>query len=116
MRKFALMLVLLVAGVTLAFAGGGGEGTGQAKNIAWQVWITPNLTRAFYDEVVQAFEKKNPNIKVGIVEANAATLANADDFIKTRLGGRRAGSVVEHRHPGGLRRIRASLADSGQRS
>jgi ABC-type glycerol-3-phosphate transport system substrate-binding protein len=92
MRKFALMLVLLAAGVTLAFAGGGGEGTGQAKNIAWQVWITPNLTRAFYDEVVQAFEKKNPNIKVGIVEANAATLANADDFIKTRLA---AGDVPD---------------------
>jgi ABC-type glycerol-3-phosphate transport system substrate-binding protein len=77
--------------MTLAFAGGGKEG-GAQKAITWQVWITPNLTRAFYDEVVQAFQKQNPNSKVSIVEANAATLANADDFIKTKLA---AGDVPD---------------------
>jgi ABC-type glycerol-3-phosphate transport system substrate-binding protein len=91
-RKAVLVLVLLVVGVALTFAGGAKEGAGQVKNIAWQVWITPNLTRAHYQEVIQAFEKQNPDIKVAIVETTVAGGGSADDFLKTRLA---AGDVPD---------------------
>jgi len=55
------------------------------KVVTWQVWITPNLTRDFYDGVVSAFEAKNPGISVNIVEANAATDSQANNFLKLRL-------------------------------
>jgi ABC-type glycerol-3-phosphate transport system substrate-binding protein len=55
------------------------------KVVTWQVWVTPNLTREFYDGVVQAFEAKNPGITVNIVEANAATDSQANNFLKLRL-------------------------------
>ncbi len=106
-RRIVLAIFLLIVGAaTLAFVAGC-KGA-QAKTISWQVWITPNLTRAFYDEVVAAFQKANPDIKVTIVEANAAAAANSDDFIKTRLA---AGDVPDLWWNIG---IVASFADAGQ--
>jgi ABC-type glycerol-3-phosphate transport system substrate-binding protein len=55
------------------------------KIVNWQVWVTPNLTRDFYDGVVAAFEAKNPGIKVNIVEANSGTDSQANNFLKLRL-------------------------------
>jgi ABC-type glycerol-3-phosphate transport system substrate-binding protein len=63
----------------------------QPKTITWQVWITPNLTRAHYDEVVQAFQKKNPGYTVTIVETTTGG-EMVDNFIKTRLA---AGDVPD---------------------
>lgn len=55
------------------------------KVVNWQVWVTPNMTRAFYDATAKAFEAKNPGIAVKVVEANAANDPNADNFIKLRI-------------------------------
>ena len=62
------------------------------KVITWQVWVTPNLTRDFYDGVVKAFEAKNPGLTVNIVEANAANDSQANNFLKLRLA---AGDVPD---------------------
>jgi ABC-type glycerol-3-phosphate transport system substrate-binding protein len=104
MGKRVLILALLVVSGALILTSCQAR---KPKTITWQVWVTPNLTRAFYDEVVQGFEKANPTIKVSLVEANAATSANADDFIKTRLA---AGDVPDLWWNVG---IIPSLADSG---
>jgi ABC-type glycerol-3-phosphate transport system substrate-binding protein len=94
----------LVLGTASVWAGGKADAAKPAADtaapaakaaeisISWQVWITPNLTRTYYDEVVAAFEAKNPGIKVKIVEANAATSGAANDFIKMRLA---AGDVPD---------------------
>jgi ABC-type glycerol-3-phosphate transport system substrate-binding protein len=93
MRKRAfLVLLALVLAAGLASAGGTGEKAGAPVEISWQVWVTPNLTRDFWDGLVKAFEDKNPDIKVKIVEANANITPAADDFIKTRLA---AGDVPD---------------------
>jgi len=100
------LCALLVLGTASVWAGGKADAAKPADTakpaapaakaadiaISWQVWITPNLTRTYYDEVVAAFEAKNPGIKVKIVEANAATSGAANDFIKMRLA---AGDVPD---------------------
>jgi len=88
-RVLFVLLALIVAGVGV-FAGGKAES--KAVEISWQVWVTPNLTREYYDGVVKAFQEKNPGITVKIVEANANITPSADDFIKTRLA---AGDVPD---------------------
>lgn len=90
MKRTFLVLLVLVVATTFSFAGGTGEK--QVKQISWQVWITPNLTRDFWDGLVAAFEAKNPDIKVKIIEANANVTPSADDFEKTRLA---AGDVPD---------------------
>ncbi len=55
------------------------------KVINWQAWVTPNLTLAFYADVVNAFQAKNPGVKVNVVEANASVMPQANDFLKLRL-------------------------------
>jgi len=61
-------------------------GFAQDKVVNWQAWITPNLTADFYQEVAQAFEAKNPGIKVNVItEATAATDSQANNFLKLRL-------------------------------
>jgi ABC-type glycerol-3-phosphate transport system substrate-binding protein len=61
-------------------------GFAQDKVVKWQAWITPNLTADFYQEVVQAFEAKNPGIKVDLItEATSATDSQANNFLKLRL-------------------------------
>lgn len=93
--------VLLVFCAAFVWAGGGAEtsesdaasaGEAAVIEISWQVWITPNLTRAYYDEVVAAFETKNPGITVNIMEADATVASSAGDFIKMRLA---AGDVPD---------------------
>jgi ABC-type glycerol-3-phosphate transport system substrate-binding protein len=83
MTKFrfpkALFLILsLMAALSV-------PGFADGKVINWQVWVTPNLTRDFYDGVVKAFEAKNPGLTVNIIEANAATDSQANNFLKMRL-------------------------------
>jgi ABC-type glycerol-3-phosphate transport system substrate-binding protein len=78
---FSKSLFLLVSLIALMAM----PGFAADKVVTWQVWITPNLTRDFYDGVVKAFEAKNPGIKVSIVEASAATDSQANNFLKLRL-------------------------------
>ena len=57
----------------------------QAKEIVWQVWITPNLQRAFYDDIAKAFVAKNPGISLKIVEANSGNDSKADNYLKLHV-------------------------------
>jgi multiple sugar transport system substrate-binding protein/raffinose/stachyose/melibiose transport system substrate-binding protein len=95
--------ILLVFCAAIVWAGGGADASKSDSaaasaaeaagiEISWQVWITPNLTRAYYDEVVAAFEAENPGITVNIMEADASTSSSASDFIKMRLA---AGDVPD---------------------
>jgi ABC-type glycerol-3-phosphate transport system substrate-binding protein len=90
MKRMLFVLAALVVAAGALFAGGKAET--KTVEISWQVWVTPNLTREFWDGVVKAFETANPNIKVKIVEANANITPSADDFEKTRLA---AGDVPD---------------------
>jgi len=95
--------ILLVFCAAFVWAGGGADASKSDSaaasaaeaaeiEISWQVWITPNLTRAYYDEVVAAFEAENPGITVNIMEADASVSSSAGDFIKMRLA---AGDVPD---------------------
>ena len=90
MKRVLFILLALVVGVGIMVTGCAPKP--KIQEISWQVWVTPNLTREFWDGVVKAFEEKNPNIKVKIIEANANITPAADDFIKTRLA---AGDVPD---------------------
>ncbi len=90
MKRILLALLALVVGASALFAAGTTESN--VQEISWQVWVTPNLTREFWDGVVKVFEEKNPAIKVKVIEANANITPAADDFIKTRLA---AGDVPD---------------------
>ncbi len=84
MKRALIVLLILAAAASFTFA--------QVQKISWQVWVTPNLTREFYDGIVSAFQAKYPNIQVTIIEANANVTPKADDFFKTRLA---AGDVPD---------------------
>lgn len=105
-RRLLLALALVLVAGPLMFAAGGKEATPQVKNVTWLVWITPNLTRAFYDEVAQAFQKQNTDIKVTIVES--ASGSTQDELIKTRLA---AGDVPDLWMNVG---VLSAFADAGQ--
>ena len=93
MKRFSfLILALLLVATGFSFGRGAGARGAEVKEISWQVWVTPNLTREFWDELVAAFEEEHPDIKVKIIEANATITPAADDFIKTRLA---AGDVPD---------------------
>jgi len=90
MKRTLLILACLIVAASAVLVGC--KAKPKTVEISWQVWVTPNLTREFWDGVVKAFEEKNPNIKVKIIEANANITPAADDFIKTRLA---AGDVPD---------------------
>jgi ABC-type glycerol-3-phosphate transport system substrate-binding protein len=90
MKRALFILFALAVGAGGLFAGGKAEA--KVQEISWQVWVTPNLTREYWDGVVKAFEAANPSIKVKVIEANANITPSADDFIKTRLA---AGDVPD---------------------
>ncbi len=88
-----LIMVFLLASAAAVFSAGTDESAAtEVEEISFQVWVTPNLTRDFWDELVGAFEAENPDIEVKIVEANANVSPSSDDFIKTRLA---AGDVPD---------------------
>jgi ABC-type glycerol-3-phosphate transport system substrate-binding protein len=102
-RRGAFLLALLVLSGALVLT----SCQRQPKSITWQVWITPNLTRAHYDEVVQAFKKANPGTEVTIVETTSGG-EMVDNFLKTRLA---AGDVPDLWSNVG---VLTSFVDAGQ--
>ncbi len=96
MIKSAIWVLLcLLASSALVFSGGQKEGAsaaGETIDLKYQVWITPNLTREFYDDLVAAFEAKHPNVKVEIIEVSATASSGASDFIRNRIA---AGDVPD---------------------
>lgn len=85
-------ILLLVLGIVMLVSCTAVLMAAEHRVVTWQVWVTPNLTKTFYETVVKAFEAKNPGIQVELVEANAGTEPNADNFIKTRIA---AGNVPD---------------------
>ena len=95
MKRFSfLVLALLLVATGFSFARGAGARGAEVKEISWQGWVTPNLTREFWDDLVAAFEEEHPDIKVKIIEANATITPAADDFIKTRLAADTEGGIA----------------------
>lgn len=83
-RKATLIILLVVAVGSLAFAGSDAEP--DRINLKWQVWVTPNLTRDFYADAAEAYMALNPDVEVEVIEANAAGAGEgAVDFIRNRL-------------------------------
>ena len=90
-KKVFLLFFGFVFFASAAFAGSQAEGA-QPTEISWQVWVTPNLTLDFYEEIGDAFMERNPGLRIKLIEANAAITPAADDFIKTRIA---AGDVPD---------------------
>jgi len=91
-----MVIVCLVFFSAAVFAGGNQESAGanaeEKITLKWQIWVTPNLTRAFYEDIAAAFEAENPKVDVELVEATATGSAGSMDFIRNRLA---AGDVPD---------------------
>ena len=86
MKKSFLIILCLAILMPMVFAGGQQESAeDETITLKWQVWITPNLDRVFYDEIAGAFEAENPNVEVEIIETAAVTTPNASDFVRNRI-------------------------------
>lgn len=94
-KAVCILSICLLLPLSIFCLAGNSE-SADLKEITWQVWITPNLTRVFYDEVVAAFEQQYPDVKVNIVEANAAVTPKANDFIKTRIAAGEVPDVMQN--------------------
>ncbi len=95
LKKGFMILLFLAASAALVFATGQSEGSSmedETIELKYQVWITPNLTRDFYEGVVAAFEAKNPNVEVEIIEVSATASSGASDFVRNRIA---AGDVPD---------------------
>ena len=90
-KRLALVLCACVIGAASGFAAGQ-EDADAPKEISWQVWVTPNLSLEFWQEIADAFVAGNPDVTIELIEANAAVTPAADDFIKTRIA---AGDVPD---------------------
>ena len=91
-RGVAIVLLLLVA-TTFIFASGQADSAKvETIKLKYQVWITPNLTREFYDGVVESFNVKFPNVEIEIIELSATASSGASDFVRNRIA---AGDVPD---------------------
>ena len=92
-KVLSVLLLLMVSSVMIVAAGGGEESQAdETIYLKYQVWITPNLTREFYDGVVEAFIAENPNVEVEIIELSATASSGASDFVRNRIA---AGDVPD---------------------
>lgn len=92
-KRLALLLCACLLGAASGFAAGQEDvGAPAPKEISWQVWVTPNLSLEFWQEIADAFVAENPDVTIELIEANAAVTPAADDFIKTRIA---AGDVPD---------------------
>ncbi|MEV7076266.1 extracellular solute-binding protein [Streptomyces sp. NPDC093990] len=96
--------ILLGLSLTTACGGGGFEGdsagdpdSGATGTVRMLVNITPNLTRAYWRELVAPFEKANPGIEVQIDSPTAAD-GSVDSTLQQLLAAGNAPDVVEGSH------------------
>ncbi|MFH9089151.1 ABC transporter substrate-binding protein [Streptomyces sp. NPDC017673] len=96
--------VLLGLSLTTACGGGGFEadsagdpGSGATGTVRMLVNITPNLTKAYWRDLVAPFEKANPGIKVQIDSPTAAD-GSVDSTLQQQLAAGNAPDVVEGSH------------------
>ena len=94
MKRLVVVSCVFLYGAATGFAAGEDEGAAAptVKEITWQVWVTPNLSLEYWQEVADAFVAEHPGVTVELIEANAAVTPSADDFIKTRIA---AGDVPD---------------------
>jgi len=86
MKKSFLIILCMFILMPMAFAGGQQENAEEETvTLKWQVWITPNLDRDFYQEIATAFEAENPNVVVEIIETSATGSGNSSDFVRNRI-------------------------------
>ncbi len=90
MKKIGILsLFFLILCFTL-FAGGtqeeGTEGaTGDEEvTVEFQIWVTPNLTMEYWEDLAAHFEEENPSVNVKLVQATTGE-STADKFLQTRL-------------------------------
>ena len=86
MKKVGLVLFLILALASPVFSAGKAEAVKPAKGVEidFQIWVTPNLTVEYWEDLVADFSKKHPDIKVNIVQAITGE-STADNFLRTRL-------------------------------
>ncbi|MBT3274489.1 MAG: carbohydrate ABC transporter substrate-binding protein [Spirochaetales bacterium] len=92
MKKGLMIFLFLIVSSVLVFAGGQNDASSDTIKLKYQVWITPNLTRDFYDGAVAAFNVKFPDVEVEIIELSATASSGASDFIRNRIA---AGDVPD---------------------
>lgn len=76
---------------------GGGQDSGDKGTVRMLVNITPNLTKAYWRDLVAPFEKKNPGIKVQIDSPSAAD-GSVDSTLQQLLAAGNPPDVVEGSH------------------
>jgi len=86
MKKTALAIFLIVVLTVPVFSAGRAEAVkpSEGVEIDFQIWVTPNLTVEYWEDLVANFNKKHPEIKVNIVQAITGE-STADNFLRTRL-------------------------------
>ena len=86
MKKFTLVFFLIVALALPAFTAGKAEKElpSDQVEIDFQIWVTPNLTVEYWEDLVSDFTKKHPDIKVNLVQAITGE-STADNFLRARL-------------------------------
>jgi ABC-type glycerol-3-phosphate transport system substrate-binding protein len=84
---------MLLFALSHVFGGGQSDADSDTINLTWQVWVTPNLSRVFYEDAAQAYMSENPDVTIEVVEAVAAGSGEgAVEFIRNRLA---AGDVPD---------------------
>ena len=86
--KRVLVLFIILGVVSGLFAGGvqeskPAEASGETE-IDFQIWVTPNLTVEYWENLVSEFNKEYPDIAVNLIQATTGE-STADSFLKTRL-------------------------------
>ena len=86
MKKVVLLTLLILSLAVPVYTAGTVESgkTSEIVEIDFQIWVTPNLTVEYWEDLVADFHKKNPDIKVNLVQAITGE-STADNFLRTRL-------------------------------
>lgn len=86
MKKVGMVLLMCLALIAPVFATGSAEveKSAEGAEIDFQIWVTPNLTVEYWEDLVANFNKSYPDIKVNLVQAITGE-STADNFLRTRL-------------------------------
>ncbi len=82
--KFLVLILCFFLILPMGFSQGQKDAE-ESITLKWLVWITPNLTLDYWQEIADAFESENPGVEVELVQASATSTANTSDFIRNRL-------------------------------